>query len=259
MTKKGKSCFWNPVKDDENDTFCVGMDDVEACDNICTNDLSGINTYFCNGNSVITDSTSEMCKWGVVSEETFTGGCYCEGVDIPERCTLLNVSGPSECKQFISLKGKCFYNGGGDDDDGVMMGIGVCSDIGDIMECEDFLDQTLCTYAKKHTYYNLENYSSASSAMFLCIWNAEEGGICHSKKLGRSMNSDEPEMSTWMLIVIIMVGVVILVVLVVVLLLVLRKVKSHSSNKKREHEMSDFTKDLNPVSGIYFSFFHLII
>jgi hypothetical protein len=28
MTKKGKSCFWNPVKDEENDTFCTGVDDV---------------------------------------------------------------------------------------------------------------------------------------------------------------------------------------------------------------------------------------
>jgi hypothetical protein len=186
-----------------------------------------------------------MCKWGVVSEETFSGGCYCEGVDIPEKCTLLNVSTPSECKQFISIKGKCFYNG-----DDEVTGVGVCSDIGDIMECGDFLDQTLCTYAKKHTYFNLENYSSASSAMFLCIWNVEEGGICQSKKLGNLINSDKQKMSTWVLIVIIVVGVVILVVLAVVLLLVLRKVKSSSNNKKREEEMSDFSKDLDHASGI---------
>jgi NADH:ubiquinone oxidoreductase subunit 3 (subunit A) len=248
ITRKGKSCFWNPVKNDENDTFCTEVDDIEACDNICTNDLSGINTYFCNGNFVITDSTSEMCRWGIASEEIFSGGCYCEGVDIPEKCTLLNVSSPSECKQFISVKGKCFYNG---DDDDEVMGIGVCIDIGDIMECGDFLDQTLCMYAKKHTYYNLENYSSASSAVFLCIWNAEEGGICQSKKLGNLMNSDKQKMSTWVLIVIIVVGVVILVVLIVVLLLILRKAKSYSSNKKREYEMSNFSKNLEDSRNEY--------
>jgi uncharacterized membrane protein len=64
------------------------------------------------------------------------------------------------------------------------------------------------------------------------------------------MNSDKQKISTWLLIVMIVMGVVILVVLIVILLFVLRKVKSYSSNKEREHEMSDFSKDLDDVSGI---------
>jgi hypothetical protein len=230
MIKNGSTCFWNP---DKNGDLCMGVDDVEACGQICTNNMSGINTHFCDGNSVITDSTSEMCKWGVVSEETFTHGCNCEGVDIPENCTLLNVSYPSECKKFISGRGGCFFNGNIQDK---ISGIGVCSDIGDVMECEYFLDQSLCTYAKKHIYYNLENYSSASSTTFLCIWNAEkEGGTCQSKQLGRSMNDNNSKFSTILLLIII-VGVVFLIIIVLVLIIIIKRVKSRGSRIK-EYEM----------------------
>jgi hypothetical protein len=120
------------------------------------------------------------------------------------------------------------------------MGIGVCSDISDIMECEDLLDRILCTYAKKHTYYNLESYSSASSTMFLCIWNVEEGEICQSKKLGRSANSDEPKIPL-MLIIIVSVGAVTLIVIIIILIIIIKKVKSRGSNRVKEYEMSSIS------------------
>jgi NADH:ubiquinone oxidoreductase subunit 3 (subunit A) len=263
LIKNGDSCFWNSIESDENENSCVGVSDVKACEEICTNDLSGINTYFCAG-KVITESRSEMCKWGV-SDETISHGCNCEGVDIPENCTLLNVSSPTECKQLISEKGKCFYNGDSDDK---VIGVGICSDIGDITECSDILDGGLCTYAKKHTYYNLENYSSSSTAIFLCLWNTEES-ICQSKKIDNLVNKDEQKGLTWLLIVIIVVVVVVvLIVVVLVLIFVLRKVKSYSSNKKREYEMTAFpmSKDLvestdnsDHISGFYLLFFWSIL
>jgi hypothetical protein len=240
MIKSGSACFWNSIGDDENGTFCIGIEDIEGCGEICSNDVSGINSHFCDGNSVMTDSTSEMCRWGVVSEETGSQGCNCEGVEIPENCALLNASSPAECKQFISKRGKCFYNGDDKDD---VMGVGVCWDVVDVSECSHLLNQKLCTYAKKHTYYNLENYTSASLASFLCLWNAEEEGICQSKKVDNSISSENPKISTWLLIVIIVVGVVTLVTIILVLILILKKMKSYSSHKEKEEEMTDIPKD----------------
>jgi hypothetical protein len=240
LIKNGSSCFWNSIESDENENYCIGVEDIKACEDICTNDLSGINTYFCNGNTLDTESRSEICKWGVGGRESISSSCNCEGVDIPENCMLLNVSSPTECKQFISKKGKCFYNGDDDDDDDDdVSDIGVCTDIGDITECSHISDQGLCTYAKKHTYFNLENYSSSSTTSFLCLWNAEEN-ICQSKKLDDLINKNESTIWTWLLIVIIVVIVVIILIIVIFVLIVgLRKMKSYLNNKERELETNN--------------------
>jgi hypothetical protein len=99
VTKDGKSCFWN---DNGLNSGCMSKD-VENCASICNNDVSGFNTHFCDGNTVHTSITSELCKWlgEEGSDETHTG-CSCEGVEIPENCVDLNISSPSECKKLVS-------------------------------------------------------------------------------------------------------------------------------------------------------------
>jgi hypothetical protein len=235
MIRDGSFCFWNSVKNNENENFCIAVTDVKTCDEICSNDISGINTYFCDGNIITMDSRSEMCKWGVVSEETVSDDCNCEGIEIPESCSLLNVTSPLQCKNFTSNRGNCFYNGNKEDE---ISGLGVCSDIVDVTECEYLLGRSLCTYAKKHSYYNLENYSSASREIFLCFWNMErEGGMCESKQLNNLVNENNPKISI-LLIIIIVVLALVLIAGVVVVVLIVKKVKSHKNHKKREHEMN---------------------
>jgi large-conductance mechanosensitive channel len=261
MIKNGSSCFWNSVDSGENENFCMRVGEVGDCVEICTNDISGFNTYFCNGNTIITDTKSEMCRWDAEKGETFERGCNCEGMEIPENCSLLNVTSLSQCKNFTSERGKCFYNG---DNLNEGSGFGICSNIDDIRECEQFLYQPLCTYAKKHTYHNLESYSSISREIFLCFWNVEkEGGVCESKKLSNSMNENNPKISTLLLIIIIIAVVVFVLIIVGVLLfIIVKKVKSRRNNNKREFEMSFISSssssnnlitsinDLNEISGL---------
>jgi hypothetical protein len=219
MISDKSTCFWNPTESKEDENLCMKIGDVKTCEDICSNDISGINTHFCSGN--IMNSRSEMCKWEeITGEENDSYSCNCKSVDIPESCRLVNISSPSECNQFISLKGKCFYNG--DNIDNVKW----CFDIVDIEECENFQNQTACTYAKKHTYKNLEPYSSVPSTALLCYWNAEVGE-CRSKKLSNTINEEEKNSLLVMIIIIITsVGVVSLVVVIVIVVIVIKKRKS---------------------------------
>jgi hypothetical protein len=59
---------------------------------------------------------------------------------------------------------------------------GVCSDIKNILECENLKEKLLCTHAKKFTYSNLEKYSTSPKTSFLCLWSVDEEK-CESKNL----------------------------------------------------------------------------
>jgi hypothetical protein len=251
MTYDKKECFWNPSHL-QTENACTTVEDVENCSVICTNDISGIDSRFCQGNAVFTESTAEMCKWSekeeVIDVKTT---CNCEGITMEENCTLLDVTSPSDCKKFVSKRDSCFFNG----NINTHVGEVKCTDIDDVTECEFFHDSSLCIYARKSVYRNLELNSSASTVTFLCLWNTQEE-ICQSKKLGRAENNNESKKRlNLVLIIVISVLVVIVVSVVIVIVFIIKKVKAQK-NRIKAYEMSSFHSESSgekvQPSGFFF-------
>jgi hypothetical protein len=230
---------------------------MKNCSSICTNDVSDFNSRFCDGNAVFTDSTSELCKWEEGANNSTYQTCNCEGLLIPEACSLFDVFSPSECKKLKSEQGGCFFNG--DNQDSIEKVL--CSDIYDIKECEDFKERALCTYAKKYTYPNLETYSSSSNTTFLCLWTLDEG--CKSKELGRLSKDDEGKgkISVVVIVIIIVVITLTLISILLIMIIIVRRLNSRRNARIKEYEMHSFnlqndtnshvlTNSLNSLSGV---------
>jgi hypothetical protein len=233
FSRDGKECFWNYG---DSKGACIAMNDIDKCNKICSNDISGINTHFCDGNNI----KLEICKWGEEKEGN-PRDCNCEGISIPENCTSFKVTSPSDCKKLDS----CFFNRKNEDNIGNI----TCTDIDDISECKDILNDSLCKYAKKYTFHNLESFSSTSEFTFLCIWDIEHDQ-CISKKLNKINIVKSGKTSYLILIIIIIIGIVIIIIIIIIFILIIKKIRNHKNGKEnKELEMN------NPSFFFFFFFF----
>jgi hypothetical protein len=237
----------------------MGEDDVVSCAGICTNDYSGISTHVCEDNTITAGASLEMCKWENSSVGGVTKNCNCESVLIPDACPELEVTSPSECGRFKSKKSACFYNKNSYED-----GQGVeCENVDDVLECSNIKNASVCTYARKIKFPNLDRESSLSHATFLCLWDIEKEG-CVSKGLGKpSVINSEDEGSPWLFIVLGMVGGCVIIITVVVLVIIVVFMKRRVRLRKKEFEMSvplssvgseSSLHNLPPLSGFFFFF-----
>jgi ATP-dependent Zn protease len=113
----------------------------------------------------------------------------------------------------------------------------VCSDIKNILECENLKEKLLCTYAKKFTYSNLEGYSTSPETSFLCLWNVEEEK-CESKNLGKDKRNGNKEDKNWIVIMIIILwGVIIIMVIILVMIMIAKRMKSRKNMNIKEYEI----------------------
>jgi hypothetical protein len=234
VTGSGKKCYWNVFDDPEGTAGCVDFEDVDSCDNICTNDASGIGSYICDGNIVQKNSVKEICRWEQKGWENVSRNCNCEGDEILENCTLIVVKSPSDCNSALSTKGNCFYNGDFDKE----LGMFLCADVGDITECEHILNNAICIYARKHTFENLDSNSSVSHTVFLCLWDVENE-ICKSKKLGTVDIIPESRSSFIFIIIFVVIGVCAVFMSVSVIVVIIIKMRKKVNNRTKEFEMNN--------------------
>jgi hypothetical protein len=252
LTSKNEKCFWNG-NDTPTNGGCVSLENFTNCSAICTNEISGFDTYYCDGNAAFVDSNSEVCQWeGGESGQVHI--CSCSGVEVKPTCELILSESPANCRKFVSKIGPCFFNG----NDQILNGT-TCSDINSVDECSFLKDRTLCTYANKYTYPNLEVNSTTSRHIFVCLWNIENGK-CDSKKLGFSnVGGDEEgngELSLQMVIIIIAsVGTVAFAIVIIVIILVVKRLKTRKGNRLKEQEMDDVGSSIKIAPGGIFIYY----
>jgi hypothetical protein len=234
VTRDGKKCYWNVYDGEAVEAACMDFEDAESCNSICTNDASGIGSYICDGNIVQKDSVREVCRWEQMQWENVSRNCNCEGDPILENCTLKMMKSPSDCSSLLSAKGSCFYNNGFDAESKMFL----CSDMGDVRECGDILNDTNCIYARKHTFQNLDSESSVSRAVFVCLWDVENE-ICRSKRLDAIDIIPESEGSFALIIVFVIIGVCAVIISAVVITIIIVKMRRRMKNKTKEYEMTD--------------------
>jgi hypothetical protein len=240
MDESGEECFWNSMVEGI-DGACIPVKDIFNCTSICTNEISGLSSRFCDGNAINTGDSSEMCKWIDESGEIIMD-CNCEGVLIEEMCSLLEIKTAYDCNGVVSMKGKCFFNG----EIEKKLDVGDerlrCSDYEDIKKCEDLRNKTLCTYARRYVYKNLEMKSSGSPTTFMCLWDVERK-ICKAKET--NIEESPGKEGNIVVIIIIVVGVCVVVATVIIIVIIVIKVKQ--KNNMRNSENKEFEiKDIYP-------------
>jgi hypothetical protein len=237
-------CFWNDIDKSDEKNACKSTNLISNCSTICTNDVAGINSHFCSGGSDVFDISSEICRWSG-SDVVIVEGCNCEGIEIPPTCKDLFLNEritPSECKTFKSEEGNCFFNGNTENYSGEF----VCSSTSLITKCGDLLDSSLCKYAKKYIYINLESSTSSSFSSFLCLWDYEEG-VCESKGVGKTeeLNKDKNSFQTILIIIITstVVVLVLVIIFIIIVVIVLRRSKSRILEKEQKttYEMTSMS------------------
>jgi hypothetical protein len=89
---------------------------------------------------------------------------------------LIGIKNGSQCNDYSSPKGDCFFNGNVQINNAKVK----CSDVADVMRCGDILEMGLCMYAKKDMYPNLIiDFLSSPSTMY-CMWETTSE-ICVAK------------------------------------------------------------------------------
>jgi hypothetical protein len=170
ITQSGEKCYWNMSDEISINSSCVDFVEVSDCSSICTNDISGIGKYICDGNVVEMKEVTELCKWQHEEREGEGKNCNCEGDIIPENCSLINKNSSSDCNKINSSKGYCFLNS----DDNNVEGVKTCADVVDITECLEILNSVNCIQARKYKFTNIESNTSTPIESFLCIWDYEQ-------------------------------------------------------------------------------------
>jgi hypothetical protein len=219
-------CFWN-IRGESGG--CFSMKSIQECTTICTNDVSGINSHYCSGNGGSFEQiTSEICRWG--DEEGEYGSCKCEGLEIPSKCDEYSIKSIGDCKLLYSEKGLCFFNGGNKitSEEEIK-----CSDIVEVKKCIHLLSRSLCVYARRYTYPNLEPKISAENTSFLCYWDGETESGCVSKFEPDETNDSFPAGAV---VAIIIVVLVVVAACIIVVIIVIWKMKMKALKKEGELE-----------------------
>jgi hypothetical protein len=174
-------CFYNGDKNGRelSENGCYSVREIKECMDIHTNDVLRMEKYICDDAKDIFGLRG--CRWVAEEDDSINGKCV---NSVVESCSdLKEIKNGSQCDDYNSTKGKCFFNGDVQINNTEVR----CSDIIDVIKCEDILEMGLCMYAKKDTYPNLIiDYSLSSPSTIYCIWESENE-TCISKNSFKSV------------------------------------------------------------------------
>jgi hypothetical protein len=198
------------------------------------------------------DPTNIVCNWNE-SE----GSC-----SVSQNCSSLGIIGV-ECLNYNSSRGKCFLNG-----DGNLTTIDKqCSDVVDVINCEQLQSLLLCMYANRNTYTNLV---SSSEDELVCLWDMENQ-VCMKKEKNASPSKSNSAMVI-IIVVVVVVSVILISIMAVIMIFLYRKSLKlklggeNNSNGKRVEEMNMIRNEVESSGneqsrkkgGIYYLFYILI-
>jgi hypothetical protein len=238
ISSNGEKCFWNPG-DDGTTASCLALNDVVNCSAICTNDLSGIDTHTCEGNVIVSEVASEMCKWEGENSGTELKSCRCEGIPVPESCGLLNVELPSDCNVVLPNENsdECFFNKNAYEENDIVE----CTDVDVIMKCNDIQNNVSCNMARRIKFPNLESDLTVSSLIFICLWD-KMNNVCSTKEIPKIFESEDEINIILIVIIVVSVGGCILLSILIVGILLLKK-RYQIKNRRHEYEMRILCSD----------------
>jgi hypothetical protein len=125
------SCFFNGyLKLNEQKGFCTAMGEIDQCTDIYTNNETDEAEHYCDdGGNIFNGIINNMkCGWVETNTGLEEGECVSECYDI-------HIKNGTECGNYLSPKGQCFFNG--DIQDSIIDL--KCSDVVDITKCGDIL------------------------------------------------------------------------------------------------------------------------
>jgi hypothetical protein len=141
-----------------------------------------------------------ICSW-----DEWKGSC-----STSDDCESLKTVGV-ECEDYTSSKGRCFLNS----NDNITTIDKHCSDVFDVVRCNEFQSLNLCAYADRNTYVNL---ISNSENEYICTWDMESR-TCTEKS--SNTNTPPSKNNTFTTIIIVVIVVIVFVISIVVLILII--------------------------------------
>jgi hypothetical protein len=161
-------CFYNGDKNKvEPESKCHSMGEIIECSDIHTNILFEIEKYYCDdAKDIFSWIRGTGCIWVIDDDDGNVGKC----VQMESCSDLIRIKNGSQCSDYSSPEGSCFFNG----DSQVNNTEVRCSNVVDVMRCGDILDVMVCIYAKKDTFPNLIIDSLSSSSTMYCVWEGEK-------------------------------------------------------------------------------------
>jgi hypothetical protein len=167
-------CFHNHDKSTSDlEKKCISVTEIIKCEDIRTNGLFEMEKHFCDdAKDIFSWIKGAACIWMIEDDVGSSGKC----VQVENCSDLIGIKNGSQCNDYSSLKGNCFFNGNVKVNNTEVK----CFDVVDVVRCGDILEMGLCVHAKKDTYPNLTIDSLSSPSTIYCTW---EGGneTCVSK------------------------------------------------------------------------------